>query len=121
MDLEKFRLLPDHLANTKRKRTPRRSAGGFLKGPIPTDWLAIAGNLPGKTLHVGLALWYAHGFEKQSRFRFTPKWHAWLGVRPHSLRKSLDRLQQAGLIRVERPPGSSPVVTILDAPEELKQ
>ena len=39
-------------------RLPRPKAGErFLKGPIPMDWLSAAARLPGKSLHVAIAIW----------------------------------------------------------------
>lgn len=46
----------------RNRRPPRHAKGeGFLKGPIPLAWLEAAARLPGKSLHVGIALWYAAG------------------------------------------------------------
>ena len=33
----------------------------FLDGPVPLAWLETAAKLPGRSLHVGLVLWYAAG------------------------------------------------------------
>ena len=37
---------------------------GFIKGPLPLDWMQRAARLPGKTLQVALALWYLAGLQK---------------------------------------------------------
>ena len=116
-DLDRFQLEPQTLSQIQPRRCPRSKRGKFLKGPIPVDWLTIAGNLPGKTLHVAIALWLAYGIERQERFRFTPKWHNIFYISPPTLRKSLHRLQEAGLIRLEYRPGCSPIVTLLEAPD----
>ena len=120
LELEKYELQPGDSVRMKPKKSIRRRKGGFLKGPIPADWLSVAGKLPGKTLHVSLALWFAFGIEKRARFRFTSKWYRWFDIGPHTLRKSLHRLRDAGLIHVEHKPGCSPIVTMLDAPEGSK-
>ena len=65
--------------------------------------------------HVGVSIWFAYGFEKENRFKFTPKWYRWIDLSPVTLRNSLRRLQEAGLIRLEYRPGCAPIVTILDA------
>src|SRR5262249_18028139 len=31
----------------------------YLNGPVPLSWLKAAARLPGRSLHVGLVLWYA--------------------------------------------------------------
>ena len=120
LELEKLKLQPGDSVRMKPKKSIRRRKGSFLRGPIPANWLSIAGNLPGKTLHVALAIWLAYGVVKESRFRFTPKWYAWFDIGPHTLRKSLHRLREAGLIRLVCRPGCSPIVTILDVPEGSK-
>ena len=116
--LDTFRLQPTNIAQMKRKKSPRRKKGYFLKGPIPARWISIAGNLPGKTLHVAICLWHAYGIERRDRFKFTSKWHSWFNISPPTLRESLRRLEKAHLIRLEHRPGCAPIVTILDAPEE---
>ena len=46
----------------ERKKPPRHRVGEkFLKGPIPYAWLSRASELQGKTLHVGLAIWFLAG------------------------------------------------------------
>ena len=45
----------------------------FLRGPIPLDWLGSAATLPGKTLHIGIALWWLHGMAKGKPFKLTQK------------------------------------------------
>jgi len=96
-------------------RRPRRQ---FLKGPIPADWLSAAGNLPGKTLHVGICLWYASGVIRERKFSFSRQWRQWFELSATTVRKSLGRLQSAGLVGLENQPGRAPVVTILDAPKQ---
>jgi len=38
----------------------------FIKGPLPMHWVRAAAQLPGKTLHVGLYLWYLAGLTKST-------------------------------------------------------
>jgi hypothetical protein len=116
-DVDNYRLPESLHSETPTKIRSRRRKGSFLKGPIPTNWLSQASHLGGKTLHVGIAIWFAHGFEKEHRFRLTAKWYDWLEVGPKALRESLQRLCEAGLIRLEYRPGCSPIVTILESPE----
>jgi hypothetical protein len=122
--VDDFRLDTQSQTGTKPKGNSRKQTSrdelrlGFLKGPIPADWLKVAGSLPGKTLHIGIAIWLVRGVEKRKRFKFTPRWYSWFSLDPHTVRRALLRLQQAGLIRVERKPGCSPIVTVLEAPKE---
>ena len=41
----------------------------FLRGPIPLDWLSAAAQLPGKTLNVGVALWWLKGDGRKQTFQ----------------------------------------------------
>jgi hypothetical protein len=118
LDLDKIRVGSSDITKSNRKKLKRCDREGqFIKGPLPKGWLKVAASLGGKSLHVGLALWFAYGFEREERFRFTPKWYRWLGISRPTLARSLKRLKEAGLIRLEYRPGCSPIVTILNAPE----
>jgi hypothetical protein len=85
----------------------------FLRGPIPLDWLGSAATLPGKTLHVGIALWWLHGMAKGKPFKLTQKALQTLNVERDAASAALVRLEQAGLIRVERKPGQRPAVSMV--------
>ena len=85
----------------------------FLRGPIPLDWLGSAATLPGKTLHVGIALWWLHGMAKGKPFKLTQKALQTLNVERDAAGAALARLEQVGLIRVVRTPGQRPTVSII--------
>src|SRR5262249_13109563 len=51
----------------QRSKLPRHKQGEhFLRGPIPLKWLTMASSLPGKALHVALAIWYGSGLRKSA-------------------------------------------------------
>ena len=118
LDLNRFRLRPgDKLAAAKprhgHRRLPRHKAGvWFFKGPIPGEWLAAAAALPGRSLHVALAVWHEAQLAKADTARLTHSAAARFGVSRDAVRRSLVRLEAAGLVTVERRLGCSPVVTI---------
>jgi len=85
----------------------------FLKGPIPMTWLAQAARLPGKTINLGIAIWWLHGMSKTKTFKLTGKALAQLGISRDAAYSALKRLEDQGLVRVERPPGQRPTVEIL--------
>ena len=85
----------------------------FLRGPIPLDWLGTAARLPGKTLHVGVALWWLHGMAKGKPFKLTQKALQTLNVERDAASAGLERLELAGLIRVVRQPGQRPTVSMV--------
>ena len=97
---------------TTRKLVESPKAALFLRGPIPLDWLGSAAGLPGKTLHVGIALWWLHGMYKGKPFKLTQKALQTLNVERDAARAALVRLEQAGLIRVKRQNGQRPTVSM---------
>lgn len=110
-DLDSFRLKDSGLPQTpKPKRSP------FIKGPIPLKWIQKAVELPGRsTLVLALALRYQAGLERSNTdLRLTQKLLSVFGLKKRTAFDALTRLESAGLVSVERPPGSCRVVNILD-------
>jgi CRP-like cAMP-binding protein len=85
----------------------------FLKGPIPMAWLNAAAKLPGKTLNVGIAIWWLAGMSKNASFKITRKALDQLGVSRDAASDALKRLEEQGLIVVKRSPGQRPTVQIV--------
>ena len=85
----------------------------FLKGPIPMAWLNAAAKLPGKTLNVGIAIWWLAGMSKTTSFKLTRKALNQLGVSRDAASDALRRLEVNGLILVKRLPGQRSTVEIL--------
>src|SRR5687768_6050950 len=56
----------------RRQRHARGIAYRFLKGPVPMSWLERAANLPGKALHVAVAIRFQAGLTGQKSFRLPP-------------------------------------------------
>jgi len=99
-------------------RTPPRPRRGehFLKGPIPLDWLSAAARLPGKSLHVGIALWFMGGLQKSRVVPLSNITSLRFGLDRNAKYRALAWLEEAGLIAVERKLGRAPIVTLNDAP-----
>ena len=87
----------------------------FLRGPIPLEWLGEAAKLPGKTINVAIALWWLYGMAKGKPFKPTRLALKIFCVERDAASAGLTRLEQAGLIQVERKPGQRPIVSILNA------
>ena len=91
-------------------------------GPIPWWWLARAFPLPGRALHIGVALWFWAGIKRSARVTLSVGQMAELGMSRWSVYRALAALESAGLVAVDRHRGRHPVVTILDGrdkrPEE---
>jgi len=88
----------------------------FLRGPIPLEWLAVAAKLPGKTLNVAVALWWRHGMAGGKPFKLTQMALTAMNVERGAESAGLTRLEEAGLIQVERKPGQRPTISILELP-----
>lgn len=88
----------------------------FLRGPIPLAWLGVAAKLPGKTLNVALALRWRHGMANGHPFKLTRTALKIFNVERDAASAGLKRLEQAGLIGLERNPGQRPIVSILELP-----
>jgi CRP-like cAMP-binding protein len=91
----------------------------FLKGPIPMAWLNAAAKLPGKTLNLGIAIWWLAGMAKTKTFKLTGKALGQLGVSRDAASSALKRLEARGLIRVQRSPGQRPTVEILSVASDV--
>ena len=76
-------------------------------------WLNAAAKLPGKTLNVGIAIWWLAGMSKTSAFKITSKALDRLGVSRDAASDGLKRLEDNGLILVKRSPGQRPTVEIV--------
>ena len=101
----------------KAKLPHHKTGEKFLKGPIPMTWLCKAAQLPGKSLHVGNALWFLGGLNKSPTVKLNQAILAEFGVTRHCKYRALNWLTNAGLITVQEAYGKNPVVTILAVPE----
>jgi hypothetical protein len=97
-------------------RPPRHQHGEwFLRGPLPGFWLSRAARLPGKSLHVALAIWFAAGLTDNREVKLTGRLLAKFAVLPDAGRRGLRQLEQDGLVRVQRHRGRCPLVVIEEA------
>jgi DNA-binding transcriptional ArsR family regulator len=87
-----------------------------LYGPIPWWWLAPALRLSVPAIHVAMACWLRAGWERSADFELALGDWAELGLSRPTAGRGLASLEAAGLVTVERRPGRSPVVTLLDEP-----
>ena len=116
IDLDKYRLPAEALKSPKLpKRAPRPRRGEqYLRGPIPWPWLSAAARLPGKTLHVAVAIWFVAGLKNNRTIRFRPAVGRGLGLSRYAAYTGLAALEKLGLIQVDRQRGRSPIITIVD-------
>ena len=86
----------------------------FLNGPVPSAWLMNAAKLPGRSLHVGMVLWYAAGLSEAGPVHLSNKLCLRFGLDRNAKYRALAWLENAGLIAVrgKKWPHAGPV-TIL--------
>lgn len=90
----------------------------FLKGPIPWAWLVRAGQLPGKALHVAVALWHHAGMSGSLKVkRSMSSLGKEFGFDRATATRALQVLEEANLVHVVRKDGNAPVVTLLKIPK----
>ena len=84
----------------------------FLKGPIPLDWLRVAARLPGKALHVALAIRWHHDMAAGTSIKISKKAMDLFGFSVDACHDAVRRLESAGLIEVDRLPGQKPLIKL---------
>lgn len=93
----------------------RRHSDRHFRGRIPVAWLAAASHLPGRALHVGVALWHAAGLNGSLVVPLGNIPALKFGLNRNAKYRALGWLEDAGLIAVTRKLGRAPLVTILEA------
>ena len=91
-----------------------RTHNHFLKGPILMPWLENAARLPGRALHVALALRHQSALKRSLTVTLPNRQLAEFGLDRDAKRRGLAALESARLVIVERNPGRNPIVTILE-------
>jgi hypothetical protein len=86
---------------------------GFMS-IVLLDWLMTAAQLPGKSLHVGVALWAIGELQNSRVVALSNITSLRFGLDRNAKYRALAWLEQAGLVSVERKAGRAPLVTILD-------
>lgn len=116
INLHNFRLDNGTVSGQSKAEKHSRVKGGFIRGPLPLVWFQRVAHLSGRgPLVVALALWYRAGLEKKTAdLKLGRKLWSEFGLRRQTAADALKALETAGLIRVTRRPGRSPLVSILD-------
>lgn len=126
VELDVYRLTDGHTKSTERgkgrpaTRTHVRREGLFVRGPVPWTWMAAAARLPGRALHVAMALRLLAGMRQGGPVSLSGARLRELGVGRHAGYRALCSLEQAGLVAVVRRRGRQPVVTICELASGLQ-
>ncbi|MCP4780425.1 MAG: hypothetical protein GY877_06645 [Hyphomicrobium sp.] len=92
-----------------------KNAKEGLMSLVLLDWLMIAAQLPGKFLHLGVALWAIGQMHNSRAVPLSNITSLRFGLDRNAKYRALAWLEEAGLISVERKAGHAPLVTILEA------
>ena len=101
---------PSDLSSTT--RASHRGPNDVI-GPVPVAWIVAASQLPGRSLHAGLALWWSARTARSMSVALNNLSSREFGVDRNQKYRALQWLEAAGLITVERKLGRAPIVTIL--------
>jgi hypothetical protein len=85
----------------------------FTSGPVPLTWLECATGLPGRSVHVALALWHEATRSGSRCIDLSNMLCMRFHVERNAKYRALRSLELAGLVVVERRRGRSPRVTVL--------
>lgn len=85
----------------------------FLKGPVPLKWLQNASKCSGKSLQVGVVLWFYSGMLRTTVIPLNLSRLANWGISRDAARRALVQLERSGLVTVDRGVGRKPIVTII--------
>ena len=115
LNLETLRINSGTIPPRKDKalNAPGRSSKKFLKGPIPLDWLQGSACLPGKALHAGIVVWFLVGVTRSNEVKFSYRLAKQFGMDRHAAYRALNHLEKAGLLEVQRAPGQSPLIRLV--------
>ena len=98
---------------SRRGRRTSPIDGKFIAGPIDVSWVCQARQLGVTALLVGLALWHLKGLRKADTLIVSNIMLQDWGIEPDAKARALRKLEEAGLIRVERRGKGSPLVTLI--------
>ena len=85
----------------------------LLDACVPFAWLEAAAKLPGKSMHLAIALLRIATVEQTRRVSLSNLACERFGLNRNAKYRALRSLENGGLIAVERKLGQSPIVTIL--------
>jgi hypothetical protein len=85
----------------------------FLKGPVSLPWITSASKISSSALSVGVLLWYWYGLSGAPIIKLTTKKLKEFWISKRTAYRALQRMENAGLVLVDRKYGRAPLVRIL--------
>ena len=122
INIEQFRM-PDNLveASTKKnkrvvkeKKVRKNDYGKFIIAS-PLYWVSKASHLSSKSLNVAMGLWYLYGLNKKGKsFKMEKHVLEKFNITAETYNLVLKKMEAARLITVERLPGQTPNIYIIE-------
>jgi hypothetical protein len=97
--------------------TTRRIRSGRFIPPMPMEWFRRACRLPGKAGLMAVVVWYLSKVRKSDTVTLSQATLDEFSISRQAKYRALERMESAGLVRVECRHRKNPVVTVL-APQE---
>lgn len=96
-------------------KNPRHIREPFFLGPVCLTWLQLAGQLPGKSLHLAIAAAHQSRLSGSSIIHVRPKIFRDFGVSRHDRYHAMPGMVEMGLLEVlEQRRGKAPTVRLLN-------
>lgn len=121
ISIDQFRIpdnqVENHTKESKRvikERKLRKSDYGKFIIASPLYWMSKASHLSSKSLNVAVGLWYLHGLNKRKSFKMEKHVLEKFNITADTYNSVLKRMEAAGLISVERLPGQTPNIYIIE-------
>jgi hypothetical protein len=103
----------EHISAGLTHRLAGDTSRGDSRAPPPVSWLAPAALLPGRSLHVALAIWCAAERQRTHEVTLPNIDTCSFGLSRNAKYRALRCLETAGLISVQRKMGRAPIVTVI--------
>ncbi len=118
-DFNRMEPAPQAITTGREKLPPRHKPGEkFLKGPIPWQWITLAGTLPGKALMIGLVIWREAGCTNEAT---VPLNLSNQEIHRKTAQRALQALVSAGLVSVQHRKGRPTLVTLLSVSQTTRE
>ncbi len=91
----------------------------FIHREISLAWFKALSQCGGACVHTGMVLRYWLFLNKSDRISATSRKFEKFGISKFQKLRALRELEEQGLIKVERRPGSNPEVMVLDPPSVM--
>jgi DNA-binding transcriptional ArsR family regulator len=85
----------------------------FIKGPVSISWMIKAAKISSSAGLLGCLLWYYYGLSGTPIIRVTSKKLKEIKLPKRTADWALTRLEEAGLVKINRRHGRAPLVRIL--------